>query len=83
MAILNTRPTTDVRKVMSGKDGMLFDQSGNALVSMENFQAQVAITNQTYQPLGDMQEHAAPTSYKVTLQFSEIVVEDSQFFLVA
>ena len=80
MSVLNTRPVTDVRKVMSGKDGMLFDQDGNALVSMENFQAQVAITNQTYQPLGDAQEHATMTSYKVTLQFSEIIVEDSKFF---
>ena len=80
MSVLNQRAALDSRKVMAGKDGMLYDQEGNAMVSMENFQAQVAITNASYQPLGDMQEKAVPTSYKVTLTFSEIIVEDSKFF---
>lgn len=80
MSVLNNAPVMDVRKVMSGKDGGLFDQEGNLLVSVESFQSQVNITNQTYQPLGDAQEHATMTSYKVTLTFNEIVVEDSKFF---
>lgn len=80
MAIVNNRPTVDVRKVMSGKDGALYDDRGNLMATAENFVAQVSINNATYQPLGDAQEHAAMTSYKVTLSFSEIIVNDSAFF---
>ena len=80
MPILNNRPVVDVRKVMSGKDGALFDELGTLMASMENFSAQVAVNNQTYQPLGDAQEHAAMTSYRVTLTFTEIIVEDGRFF---
>ncbi len=81
MAVLNTYPVADVRKVMSGKDGALYDENGTLLMSAENFQSQVAINNATYQPLGDAQEHAAMTSFRVTLTFSEIIVEDSRFFV--
>jgi hypothetical protein len=80
MSILNNRPVVDVRKVMSGKDGAMFDEKGQLMATMENFTAQVAINNATYQPLGDAQEHSTMTSYKVTLTFTEIIVEDSKFF---
>lgn len=80
MSIVNTAPTADVRKVMSGKDGALYDEDGNLLVSVESYQSQVAITNQTYQPLGNAQERSTMTSYRVTLTFSEVVVEDGRFF---
>lgn len=80
MSILNPHAIADVRKVMSGKDGALYDEQGNLMATAENFVAQVAVNNATYQPLGDAQEHSAMTSYKVTLTFSEIVVEDSAFF---
>lgn len=80
MGVLNTYPVADVRKVMSGKDGAMYDENGTLLMSAESFQSQVAINNATYQPLGDAQEHGAMTSYRVTLNFTEIVVEDSKFF---
>ena len=80
MATLNAAPTVDVRKVMSGKDGMLYDQEGNAMVAIESYQAQLSVTNATYQPLGSAQERSAMTSFKVTLTFTEVVVEDSTFF---
>lgn len=80
MSIINNAPTTDVRKVMSGKDGALFDEKGTLLVSVENFQSQVAITNANFQPLGTAQERSTMTSYRVTLTFSEVVVEDGRFF---
>lgn len=80
MSVVNNAPAVDVRKVMSGKDGALYDEEGNLLVSVESFQSQVAITNQTYQPLGSAQERSTMTSYKVTLTFTEIVVEDGRFF---
>ncbi|MBQ8963046.1 MAG: hypothetical protein IJ089_04510 [Clostridia bacterium] len=80
MSVLNTASTVDVRKVMSGKDGALYSEDGTMIMSAENFQSQVAITNASYQPLGDAQEHGAMTSYKVTLNFNEIIIEDSKFF---
>ena len=80
MSILNAAPGVDVRKVMSGKDGALYDDEGTLLVSVESFQSQVAITNQTYQPLGTAQERSTMTSYKVTLTMTEIVVTNSKFF---
>ena len=48
MAVLNSAPAVDVRKVMSGKDGALYDDEGNLLAQIESFQSQVNITNQTY-----------------------------------
>lgn len=80
MAIINTSPQADVRKVMSGKDGALYDEEGTLLVSIESFQAQLNITNQTFQPLGTAQERSTMSSYNVTLTFTEIIVEDSKFF---
>lgn len=80
MPIVNSAPAVDVRKVMSGKDGGLYDGDGELLVSVESFQSQLAITNGTYQPLGTAQERSAMTSYKVTLTLSEIVVNSSKFF---
>lgn len=59
MSVLNNAPIVDVRKVMSGKDGGLYDENGTLLVSTESFQSSVAVNNQTYQPLGDAQEHGA------------------------
>ena len=53
MSVLNNAPIVDVRKVMSGKDGGLYDENGTLLVSTESFQSSVAVNNQTYQPLGD------------------------------
>jgi len=78
--ILNNAPAADIRKVMSGKDGALYDGDGNLLVSVESFQSSVSITNQSYTPLGSAQERSTMTSYKVTLTFSEIIVEDGAFF---
>lgn len=80
MSIVNTAPAVDVRKILSGKDGGLYDDDGELLVSAESFQSQVSITNQTYQPLGTAQERSAMTSYKVTLTISEIVVNSSKYF---
>ena len=78
--MINNAPTVDVRKVMSGKDGALYDDDGNLLVEVESYQSQVAITNATYQPLGSAQERSAMTSYRVTLTFTEVIVTDGRFF---
>lgn len=79
--MLNNQAINDVRKVLTGKDGALYNASGKMLASMETFQTQVNITNATYQPLGDAQEHKVFTGYGVTLTFTETVIEDSSFII--
>lgn len=72
----NQSGPADSRKVLSGKDAVLFNGDGVMLATIESFQVQVSTTNASYQPLGDAQEHATMTGYKVTLTFSQIVIED-------
>ena len=75
----NQRGAADVRRVFSGKDGLLFDEEGNLLAQIEPYQVQVAFTNTDYQPLGDPQQHEHLTSYKVTLTATNTVIEDTKF----
>jgi len=77
---LNQAPVRDVRKVMTGTNGMVYDQEGNALVSIMDFQAQASITNASYQPLGTFVERSLPTSAKVTITFTEVIVQSGLFF---
>lgn len=78
---VNESPAVDVRKVMSGKDGCLYDGDGNMMATMESFSAQANVTNATFQPLGSAMERSAMTSYRVNLTMSEIVVYDNDFFV--
>ena len=72
----NQSGPADSRKVLSGKDAVLFNGEGVMLATIENFQVQVNVSNSDYQPLGDAQAHATMTGYKVSLNFSQIVIED-------
>ena len=76
----NNRGPADARNVLSGKDGLLYSESGLLLATMETYQAQINVTNATYQPLGDTQQHEHLTAYSVTLNFTATVVEDTSFF---
>lgn len=78
-SIINQQAIEDSRKVMTGKDGALYDGNGKLLATMETYQAQINVTNSKYQPLGDPQEHEIFTAYGVTLTFTECVVEDTKF----
>ena len=69
----------DARRVFTGKDGLLFDESGRLLATVETYQVQTNITNAKYQPLGDAQEHEVFQGYSVTLNFTEVVIEDNVF----
>lgn len=77
--IINTQAIADSRKVLTGKNGALYNGRGKLLATMETYQAQINVTNTKYQPLGDPQEHEIFTSYGQTLTFTEVVVEDSGF----
>ena len=59
----NQSGPADSRKVLSGKDAVLFNGEGVMLATIENFQVQVNVSNSDYQPLGDAQAHATMTGY--------------------
>ena len=75
----NPRGPVDARRVFTGKDGLFFNESGIILATTETYQVQLNVTNAKYQPLGDAQEHEAFQSYSVSLNFTEVVVEDNAF----
>lgn len=75
----NNRGPQDTRFALTGKDGVFYDGDGMMLATVESYQTQVNVTNATYQPLGDAQEHSVLQSYKVTITMSQIVVEDDKF----
>lgn len=77
--MFNNSAPIDTRKVLTGKDGALFNDQGVMLATVETFQTQVNVTNAKYQPLGDAQEHEVFQSYGVTLTFTETVISDEQF----
>ena len=72
----NNRGPQDTRFAVTGKDGVIYDGNGKMLATVESYQVQVNVTNATYQPLGDAQEHSVLQSYKVTLTMSQVIVED-------
>jgi len=77
--MLNNRAPIDARKVLTGKDGALYNDKGVMLATVETFQTQVNVTNAKYQPLGDAQEHEVFQAYGVTLTFTEVVIADERF----
>lgn len=79
MSIINNQAITDARKVLTGKNGGLYNAKGKLLASVETFQSQMNVSNQKYHPLGTPKEFEVFDSYGVTLTFSECVVEDSEF----
>lgn len=74
----NPRGPVDTRHVTTGKDGMLCNENGTILATMETYQSQTNYSNTDYQPLGDAQQHSVMTGYKVTLNFTECVVESTE-----
>ena len=46
--MLNQRGPIDTRKVLTGKDGALYNDAGVMLATVESFQAQVNVTNAKY-----------------------------------
>lgn len=75
----NNRGADDVRRVFTGKDGLLYSESGLLLATVDTYQVQINITNATYQPLGDPQSHEHLASYSVTLNITACIIEDTQF----
>lgn len=76
----NDQAILDTRKAITGKDGQVFitTSSGNTifLAELENFQAQLNVSNTDFQPVGSALSFAIPTGYTVSITFSEMVVRD-------
>lgn len=76
----NPMSNIDTRKLMTGKDGQLYVTTSDGtqifLSEVDSFQAQLAVTSTTVQPVGSPQIFAVETGYTVTLTFSEMVVRD-------
>ena len=79
VAILNAKRYADARNVLTGKDGALFDDTGEMLATVESYSCQVSNNNGNYQPLGTMQEMDIPMTYKVTLTFAMVTIESERF----
>ena len=76
MSIINTQATADARKVRTGKDGALYNGKGKLLATVETFQAQMAVSNQKYHPLGALREQEVLDSIGTTLTFTECVCQE-------
>lgn len=76
----NPQAVLDTRKLMTGKDGQLYVTTSDGtqifLSEVDTFQAQLAVTTTTVQPVGSPQQFAVETGYSITLSFTEMVVRD-------
>lgn len=45
MSIINTQAVANAKKVLTGKNGALYNAKGKLLATMETYQAQVNVTN--------------------------------------
>ena len=77
----NTRAADDTRHARTGKDGLLYNQDGVLLATVEQFTSNVTYNNSKYSVLGDAQEHETPNTYAVNLTFSQVVVEDDELIV--
>lgn len=79
--MINQRAAGDARHSRSGKDGALYNQDGVLLASIESFTSQVNFNNSQYKVIGNMQELETAGTFKVTLTFSQIVIEDDEMIV--
>ena len=74
--IRNQSSASDVRQSLTGKDAAIYNKNGVMLATADTFQVNVTYNNQPYTVLGDPQEHETADTYKVTLTFTQFVIED-------
>ena len=76
----NNQATLDVRNLITGKDGQVFitTSSGNQifLAELDDFTAQLNVSNIDVQPVGSALTFAVPSGYTVAVNFTEMVVRD-------
>lgn len=78
--MLNMESTSDIRKVLTGKDGKLYVTVNNKayfLAEATEFTAQMSVSNQDYQPIGSIMVYAVTTGVSMTLTLTEAVIRDN------
>lgn len=68
--------TTNVQ-VLPGRHGELYDDAGNLLAEVDEFQIRLQFNNITWRPAGSYLEQVVPDSVSVTLTFREAVARDA------
>ena len=69
----------DTRKLMTGKDGLLFVEVGDEnipLVEVDSFSVSASVTNVDVQPVGSLLVYAVNSGMSFSIQMSEMVVRD-------
>lgn len=78
--MLNNQAILDTRQLITGKDGQLFVTTKRNLnvflAEVNEFKAQLNVSNTDYQPVGSSLVYAVSTGYTITLTLSEAVVRD-------
>ncbi len=77
----NVRASGDSRHARTGKDGAFYSKNGVLLASVDQFTSNVTFNNAKYSVLGDAQEHETANTYSVSLNVSQVVIEDDEFFV--
>lgn len=67
----------DPRNLLTGKDGELYDGDGNFLAEVNTWNMAINFTNADYQPAGKKITWAIPTTYTLTLTFTETIIRDA------
>lgn len=76
----NNRGPTDIRRVFTGKDGLLFSESGLLIATAQSFSSKATYNNAKVNFLGDAQDHEALQTYAITLTINEIIIRDNSYF---
>lgn len=69
----------DTRKLMTGKDGLLYLEVGNdsiALFEVDSFSVTASVTNVDVQPVGSLLVYAVNSGMSFSISMSEMVVRD-------
>lgn len=69
-------PTIDPRNILTGRDGELYDEDGNFLAQVPEFQCTITFENTDYQPAGSLQKVKVLTGYTVALTMTETHIKD-------
>jgi len=77
---LNTRAATDARHVRTGKDGMIYNETGEPFAQVDSYEATGSFNNVSYKPLGQNRELEANDTIGVKISITELVVLDGQLF---
>ena len=78
---LNTKAEGLAPHARTGKDGAMYDDKGTLLATVENFQSQVSFNNAQFSVLGNPLELETLSTHKITLTFSQVVVQSDKFVL--